>query len=125
MKTIVIGDIHGCFDELCELLDLIGPTADDRIIAIGDIVDRGPDSEKVLEFFRDQPNAVSLMGNHERKHLLSARGKVRPALSQKIVKAQLGERYDDWLDFMETLPRHIELPEAILVHGMFEPGASL
>lgn len=124
-RHIVIGDIHGCFDEFQELLGCVAPTVDDQIIALGDIVDRGPDTEEVLEFFRDTPNAVSLMGNHERKHILSARGSVRPALSQKIVRAQLGDRYEVWLDFMETFPRHIELPEAILVHGMFEPSVPL
>jgi serine/threonine protein phosphatase 1 len=125
MMTILIGDIHGCYNELMEILDVVAPTADDRIIALGDIVDRGPDSAKVLEFFRDTPNAVSLMGNHERKHLLSARGQVPPALSQQITRAQLGDRYEEWLAYLETLPRHIELPEAILVHGMFEPGVAL
>ncbi len=124
-RNIVIGDIHGCFDELVELLDAVAPKADDQIIAIGDIVDRGPDSEKVLEFFCDTSNAVSIMGNHERKHIRSARGETRPALSQLIVRQQLGDRYEEWLAFMETLPRHVELPEAILVHGMFEAGISL
>ncbi len=124
-KHVVIGDIHGCFDELQDLLERIGLAADDQIIALGDIVDRGPDSAKVLEFFRDTPNAISLMGNHERKHLLSARGETQAALSQRIVKAQCCDRYTDWLAFMETFPRHVELPEAILVHGMFEPGVPL
>jgi len=124
-RTIVIGDIHGCYDELQALLDSVAPTNDDRIIAIGDIVDRGPDSEKVLEFFRDTPNATSIMGNHERKHIRSARGETRAASGQKIVRQQCGDRYDAWLAFMETFPRHIELPEAILIHGMFEPGVPL
>ena len=124
-RTIIIGDIHGCFDELAALLNLVAPASDDRIIALGDIVDRGPDSEKVLAFFRDTPNATSLLGNHERKHIRSARGQVRAALSQMIVRQQLAERYADWLAFMDTLPQQIELPEAILVHGFFEPGVSL
>jgi serine/threonine protein phosphatase 1 len=125
MRHIVIGDIHGCFDEFMELLGIVAPTDSDQIIAIGDTVDRGPDSEKVLEFFRDTPNAVSIMGNHERKHIRSARGEVRAAFGQKIVRQQCGERYAEWLAFMETFPRHVELPEAILVHGMFEPGVPL
>ncbi|MBN2560999.1 MAG: metallophosphoesterase [Phycisphaerae bacterium] len=48
-RKIIIGDIHGCYDELRDLLDVISPTRDDKIIAIGDLVDRGPDSEKVLD----------------------------------------------------------------------------
>ncbi len=124
-RKIIIGDIHGCYDELRDLLDVISPTREDKIIAIGDIVDRGPSSEKVLEFFRDTPRATSIMGNHERKHIRSARGETRAARSQEIVKAQLGDRYEDWLSFMETLPRDKELRDAILVHGMFEPGVPL
>ncbi|MBN1491407.1 MAG: metallophosphoesterase [Phycisphaerae bacterium] len=124
-QTIIIGDIHGCYAELRDLLDKVAPSADDRIIALGDIVDRGPDSEKVLEFFRDTPNATSLMGNHEHKHVRSARGEVPPALSQIIVKLQLEDAYPQWAEFMAGFSSHIELPEAILVHGFFEPGVPL
>lgn len=124
-RTIIIGDIHGCYAELQSLLDAVGPAPGDQIIALGDIVDRGPESERVLEFFRDTPGARSLVGNHERKHVCSARGEVRPALAQRIVREQLGERYPAWLDFMATLPAYIELPEALLVHGFFEPGVPL
>jgi serine/threonine protein phosphatase 1 len=124
-RRVVISDIHGCWGELRELLGLIGPTTDDEIIALGDIVDRGPDSEEVLRFFRDTPNAVSIMGNHEHKNIRSARGETKPALAQLILRHQLGERYGEWLSFMETFARHIELPEAILVHGMLEPGVPL
>ena len=53
----------------------MSPGADDRIIAVGDLVNRGPASEKVLQFFRDTARASSLMGNHERKHIRSAQGK--------------------------------------------------
>ncbi|MFH1417672.1 MAG: hypothetical protein ABII12_05220 [Planctomycetota bacterium] len=65
------------------------------------------------------------MGNHERKHTRSARGETRAALPQKIVRQQLGYRHEEWLAFMEMFPRCIELPEAILVHGMFEPHIPL
>jgi hypothetical protein len=41
MKTLVIGDIHGCFAELQELLEAAGLLEGDAIIALGDIVDRG------------------------------------------------------------------------------------
>ena len=41
-RTIVIGDLHGCYDEALELLDKVGATSSDRIIFTGDLVDRGP-----------------------------------------------------------------------------------
>ncbi|GMV97765.1 MAG: hypothetical protein AMXMBFR83_21200 [Phycisphaerae bacterium] len=124
-RVIVIGDIHGCYDELRALIDAIGPAAGDRIIALGDLVDRGPASERVLEFFRHEPAASSIMGNHERKHVRSERGEIQPAVSQIIVRRELGERYAGWVAFMASFPRHLELPEAILIHGMFEPGVPL
>lgn len=124
-RVIVIGDIHGCHDEFRELLDRVGPNADDRMIAIGDLVDRGPASERVLAFFRDTPNALSITGNHERKHVRCARDGSEPGLSQRIVRGELGERYHRWVAFMGGFPRHVELPEAILVHAMLEPGLPL
>jgi serine/threonine protein phosphatase 1 len=125
MKTLIIGDIHGCYIELQELLARSGIADSDTIIALGDIVDRGSDTSQVLDFFRRQPNARSLMGNHERKHVRAARGEVKLALSQVITRSQLGETYRDALLFMDTLPTWIELPDAILVHGYLEPGIPL
>lgn len=122
---LIVGDIHGCHAEFLELLDRAGVGPEDEIIAIGDIVDRGPDSRAVLDFFRQRPKASSILGNHERKHLRSARGEIEPAVSQAIVRRELGDDYSEYLSFMETWPRHRVLPEAILVHGFWEPGVPL
>ncbi len=125
MKTLLIGDIHGCYSELLDLLEQASLSSDDRIIALGDIVDRGPDTPEVLEFFRIRPNTLSLMGNHERKHLRWSRGEVRPALSQQLTREQLGPAYPDALDFIAAFPLYLELPEALLVHGYLEPNVPL
>ncbi|MDA0323998.1 MAG: metallophosphoesterase, partial [Verrucomicrobia bacterium] len=123
MSTLIVGDIHGCWDEFRELLDLASIGKGDRIIALGDIVDRGPDSAALLEFFRSQPHAESLQGNHERKHFRSFRGELKPALSQTLAREQIGEQaYPGACEFMASLPEFIELPNALLVHGFFEPG---
>lgn len=66
-RTIIIGDIHGCYTELLELLTKINFSPEDILISVGDIVDRGPDSEKVVDFFKSTPNAYVVFGNHERK----------------------------------------------------------
>jgi serine/threonine protein phosphatase 1 len=125
MKRLVIGDIHGCYAELMELLDRAALGEQDEIIAIGDIVDRGPDTPRTLDFFRSHPRARSLMGNHERKHIRSSRGELRPALSQVISRQQLGSSYPAAVDFMQAFPLFVELPEALLVHGFWEPGVPL
>ena len=122
MRRLIVGDIHGCYAELCDLLDLAGLSLDDEIIAIGDIVDRGPESPQVLDFFRRQANARNLMGNHERKHVRSFAGELQPALSQIITRDQLGDAYSAAVDYMRGLPHWLELPDAMLVHGFFEPG---
>ena len=125
MTTLIVGDIHGCWDELQALLDLAALGGDDAIISIGDLVDRGPESPRVLRFFRDTPNARAIMGNHERKHVRAARGETDSAQSQIITALQFGDEYTAALDYMASLPAFLQLPEADLVHGFFEPGVPL
>jgi serine/threonine protein phosphatase 1 len=126
MKHFIIGDVHGCYDELQELLDTAALTSDDHIICIGDIVDRGPKSPEALNFFRTTPNATSIMGNHERKHVRSYRGEVDASASQIITWTQIGkDDYPAAIEYMDSLPRYLELPDAILVHAFWEPGVLL
>jgi serine/threonine protein phosphatase 1 len=122
LQTLIIGDIHGCFVEMQELLAAAGLSDGDTILATGDIVDRGPETPEVLRFFATQPNARSVAGNHERKHIRSFAHEIRPALSQVITKEQIGESYPTWVAFMASFPVYIDLPEALLVHAYFEPG---
>ena len=75
-RRLIVGDIHGCFDEFQALLDAACLATDDEIIALGDFVDRGPATPQVLDFFRSGPNARSVMGNHERKHVRSYQDRV-------------------------------------------------
>lgn len=63
MKINIIGDIAGRYDQLIELLAKM-PEAD-LTIAVGDLVDRGPDSKKVIEYFINTPKTLALYGNHE------------------------------------------------------------
>jgi serine/threonine protein phosphatase 1 len=75
MRTLVIGDIHGCLRALTTLLDVVAPAPADRIITLGDYVDRGPDSRGVLDCLIDLYDAgrlVALRGNHD-VMMLSAR----------------------------------------------------
>lgn len=125
MQTLVIGDIHGCYDELQALLDKAGLTEGVAIVSIGDCVDRGPETPAVLDFFQKTPNAFLIMGNHERKHVRAGRHEVKLAQSQKISKIQFGETYPDALAFMNTLPLYLDLPDALVVHGYFEPRLPL
>ncbi|MBR0138899.1 MAG: serine/threonine protein phosphatase [Firmicutes bacterium] len=63
--TYVIGDIHGEFDQLTELLAKMDPGPDDTVYVLGDVVDRGPDPVKVLKYLMSHENMVLIAGNHE------------------------------------------------------------
>lgn len=125
MHTLVIGDIHGCHIELQALLEKAGLNDGDSILAVGDVVDRGPETPGVLDFFQKTLNSRTLMGNHERKHARAARHEVKLSISQQISRQQLGEAYADAVAWMDTLPLFIELSEAVIVHGYLEPGIPL
>src|SRR5688572_2092705 len=68
MRTLAIGDIHGCSHALDLLMAAIDPQPDDLLITLGDYVDRGPDSKGVLERIiklHSTGRLVALCGNHE------------------------------------------------------------
>jgi serine/threonine protein phosphatase 1 len=115
-RTFVIGDIHGCFDELMELTHLIHLQPEDELISLGDIVDRGNKSKEVFEYFRDRPNAVVLIGNHERKHMNGVL-----SYAQEIVKVQMGNDYPDFIKWLSALPYYYDTTEALIVHAALEP----
>lgn len=62
MTFNVIGDIAGQFKTLEALIAKMPPAP---ILSVGDMVDRGPDSDKVMKFFMETPGAEALLGNHE------------------------------------------------------------
>lgn len=71
MRTIIVGDIHGCYRELVKLLDKVKfDTSSDRIISLGDLMDRGKQSYEVFDFFRHLraemgDRCIIIRGNHE------------------------------------------------------------
>lgn len=67
-RVIVIGDVHGCLEELEELLALLRPEPTDRVIGAGDLVDRGEDPVGVVRLFRAR-GFECVLGNHEEKHV--------------------------------------------------------
>lgn len=75
MRTLAIGDIHGCLHALNALLASVQPQRDDLVITLGDYTDRGPDSRGVIDRLlrlRDECRVISLRGNHDQM-LLDAR----------------------------------------------------
>ena len=65
-RDFVIGDLHGCLDQLQDKLNSasFAPERGDRLFAVGDLVDRGPDSLGCLKLLRE-PWFFSVLGNHD------------------------------------------------------------
>jgi serine/threonine protein phosphatase 1 len=125
-RTIVIGDIHGCYDELLKLLELLRATEEDVVIAAGDILDRGPASWETAQMFRNKPNFVCVLGNHERRIAGTIRGTSQPAWTQEQTLALLdqGER-EDWATWLEDLPAVISTRHAIVTHARLDSSKPL
>lgn len=81
-QFIAIGDIHGCYRSVKSLLEKIAPYEDRQVVFIGDYIDRGPDSKKVIDLlleFQKEVDCVFLRGNHEQM-LLDAYEKDKKSL---------------------------------------------
>ncbi|MCF7688046.1 MAG: metallophosphoesterase [Cephaloticoccus sp.] len=121
-RIIAIGDIHGCHQEFAELLQLLKLNGDDLLILLGDLVNRGPDSCKVIDLARKH-NAISLLGNHELRLLGERQEKdisnVRESDRDTLQKL----RPEDWL-YLEAMPLTYEVPDlnTVFVHGGFLPN---
>jgi hypothetical protein len=125
-RTIVIGDVHGCAAELQLLLDALGPGTGDRLLFVGDLVARGPDSHRVLEVVKALGAGV-VRGNHEAR-LLDARaarktGKPLPKLG-RTHQALFEELDADEWSMLESFPLSIDVADADLriVHAGVVPG---
>lgn len=125
-RTIVIGDVHGCFDEMCLLLeDLKFDNLNDRVIFCGDLVDRGPSSLDVVEFVKNN-KLECVMGNHEEKHIRFRKweksGKKNPMVMPAYKHHHLYS--DELIDFMASFPTLIRFSvkeqDFIVVHAGFE-----
>lgn len=69
VRLIAIGDIHGELDQLNRLLYTVAPTDNDRLVFLGDYIDRGKNSKGVIDrlirFREDFPDSVFIRGNHD------------------------------------------------------------
>lgn len=112
-KIIVVGDIHGCFDEFIELLDNCNYRPGDVVVATGDLVDRGPKCRETLEWFRNTPNAYSVHGNHDNKFMRYCKGNpvtTSEGLDTTVKQCQYLS-FSQWAAWLQFLPLIIRLPD--------------
>ena len=143
----VIGDVHGFADTLVNLLDSLNLGSRDRVVLLGDLIDRGPKSCEVIQIAREDPQIFSILGNHEDMMLNSFDvdniGTLTPqqsiwfynggrATSQSYIEKftnpngdiqelEMRLRVGKDLAWLDSIPHHIVLDDFRLVHAGYSP----
>jgi len=141
MRTLAIGDIHGCNTALVTLLETVQPLREDRIVFLGDYIDRGPTSRQVIETLLDLKKSCSpvfIRGNHEIMILDSREDSLKDNLWQSYggldTLFSYGANYrQDWASlipdshwgFFEGTTRYFETDTNIFVHACLDPDLDL
>lgn len=142
-RIFAVGDIHGHFATFRALVHRLDLSQDDRIVCLGDMIDRGPDSAGLVEMIRGDERIVCIKGNHEQMALnsITEHGEVelwqpwmkrggKSTWGSYIVRAKgdlwraKSNFFSDamWLD---ALPTQIVLDNIRLVHAGYDPRMPL
>ena len=120
-RTIAIGDVHGCYEEFDALLERLSLQPNDRVIQIGDLVNKGPDSHKAVKLARKR-KLEAVIGNHELRLLTG-----RLTGSRRHFKSYDEATFErltaaDW-DYISKLPERIydARLNTVFVHAGFLP----
>jgi len=143
--TFAIGDIHGCFDKLSQLLSVcerVGDGRDARFVLLGDYVDRGPDTKQVVDFLIEKQGQegdrfICLRGNHE-EMLINSAARDRSDRDLMMWWANGGEQTLDsygvndpdaipaeHLAWIKALPATFSDSKRLYVHAGIRPGIPL
>lgn len=133
-RQIAIGDVHGHYDGLCQLVDFCQIVPEDRLYFLGDVIDRGPKSAEVVKWIRER-NYPCLMGNHEVMLLTSFNNGDLDEIALRHWLPSGGdatlESYgdegisQDEIDWFTSLPSYLDLGDVFLVHAGVDPFRSL
>ena len=137
-RTLIIGDIHGCLELLKRLMDKVKWQPDqDRLIFLGDYIDRGPDSKGVIDFLlqlmRESEKVQCLMGNHESMFLDFLSGVDISTFLINGGEDTLRSYYFDGetiippehIHFLKNLQILLELQDYCTVHAGLMPGLQI
>lgn len=120
-RTIAIGDVHGCADEFEELLTALELDPDDRVVQLGDLVNRGPDSHAVLQLVKEY-RVEAILGNHELR-LLRAHDQGEKKLLKDYDLDTIKQLTDEDWEYLRTLPKfkYGATTDVVMVHAGFLP----
>jgi serine/threonine protein phosphatase 1 len=127
-RIAAIGDIHGCLDELEQLLKRLEWISLDGIYHLGDLVDRGPDSGGVLALCRER-KMEGVLGNHEESILkhwdrIQAGGESAMNDDKRRTLSQMTAEDTEYIRALPTV-KVVEDLNAVLVHGGLWPSLEI
>lgn len=141
MRTLAIGDIHGCNTALARLLRQVKPEPRDQIVFLGDYIDRGPGSREVIDSLLElekKCSTVFLRGNHEVMILEARESFLKSDMWQSYGGLETNFSYgsdyrQDWesaipdmhWQFLERTVRFFETERQIFVHACLDPELEL
>jgi RNA ligase len=123
-RHIILGDVHGCFEEMTELLRRLGyRPGRDVLLSVGDIVDRGPKIVETVAYLFGLPEFHMVLGNHEHKLLRYLRGhSVSLGSGLESTVNAYGDNFPpDLADRLGALPLILKTPSGYVVHAGFDP----
>lgn len=131
-KIFAIGDVHGCADELEELLEQLPSSEDSTIVMLGDYIDRGPASRRVIDVVmktKEKRRLVTLVGNHEEMFLEFLDGSDPGKVARFVLNggsrtlANYADKHGDYViprshvDFLKGLDLWYETDDYFFVHA--------
>jgi serine/threonine protein phosphatase 1 len=138
MRTIVVGDIHGCYKELKQLIVDLEDNQEynkdtDRLIFLGDYIDRGKDSYQVVQYIKElqknNDNVIALMGNHEQMCIDFMTQNTESWLwnGYGVTLDSYGNyaKLEKDIEWMKKLPLYYEDEHFVYVHAGINPNKPL
>ncbi|GBG30028.1 Serine/threonine-protein phosphatase PP1 [Hondaea fermentalgiana] len=121
-RLVIVGDVHGCADELDALLEKVDFKKDeDKLIFVGDLCAKGPKSLEVVRRAQEL-KALGVRGNHDHYVILRINDGLYPEREHtKLAKDVLSKEDLDWLKAL-PLTLHIEQYDTTVVHAGLKPG---
>ena len=123
-RLIIYGDIHGCYDELKKLRKKIAPKKKSIEVCVGDIITKGKDSIKVLDYLIKH-DIKSVLGNHEDRILKYIEYKKNKKIKNKIVldkdeKNIVKSLTAKHIRYLKKLPVYLKYDNIVILHGGLE-----
>ena len=123
-RTLYIGDVHGCADELERIVEAFGfVRGKDTLYQTGDVINKGPDMMRALRFVEDN-GILTVRGNHE-EHLIRAMELPESGWTEKQRARFAKLPMEEWayiVSVVKQWPLWRDTPHALLVHAGLEPG---